>query len=209
MVGLGILGLLGALGGGGRGAAQERGNQNTFNLSQDALRNSQYSTQQQALLQLLGLTEQGLAGRARLGLDAPGQRTRQAVLGSLLQNVQPFQVTPPPGVRMGNVSGGMSPALLNKDARAAGGELQRQALMALLTKSDVPPMPDTSKTILNPPQLSNYQRAGGGESILSLLGLIGSGLGAAGFGMGGGSAPQGWPPFMTPPYNPQGWPGRP
>lgn len=190
----GLLPLIGGmLSGGAKGQAAERGGQNNFNLSQDVLRDRQYGTQQSALLQLLGLLEAGQLQRARIGLDAPGQRTRQAILGSLLQNIQPFSVSPPPGVRMGNIQGGMSPALLNPQARQAGGELQRQALQALISRSDVPAMPDTSRTILAPPQLSPYRQAGKGESIMSLLGLGLSGLGAFQPRVG-----------TTPPYWPQG-----
>jgi hypothetical protein len=207
---LGAGSLLGGLfGGAAKGQAQERSTANQFNLGQDALRNQQYGTKQSALMQLLGLEESGRLNRAKIGLDAPGQRTRQAILGSLLQNLQPMQLTPPPGVRMGNIQGGMSPALLNQGARGAGAELQKQALLALLTKSDVPAMPDTSKSIIDAPQLSQYQKAGKGESLLSILGLIGGGMGAMQpFGQQGGQgAPQsgGRYPGMTPPFYPGGF----
>lgn len=136
----------------------------------------QHQTSQNALVNLLGLQERGTMDRAEMGLRAPGQRTRQAVLGSLLQNLQPMNIQAPAGVRMGQVSGGLSPALLNPQARQAGGELQRQALMALMNKSDVPAPTNYPQSGMLP--APSYRGAGTAESILSMLGIGGSAIGA-------------------------------
>jgi hypothetical protein len=128
-----------------------------------------YGTQQRGLIDLLNLQERGVQDRAQMGLQAPGQRMRQSVLGSLIQNMQAAKVTPPPGVNMAQMSGGLSPALLSPAVRAGGGELQRQALLALLNKSDVPgPTDYPTSGMIAPPA---YKGAGKGETLASLLGI--------------------------------------
>jgi hypothetical protein len=85
------------------------------------------------------------------------------------------------------MTGGIDPSsLLNAGARAGGGEMQRQALMALLTKSDVPAATDFVRdgTVAGP-QMGGYKKPGGMETALSLIGLLGS-AGGAMANMGGG-----------------------
>jgi hypothetical protein len=183
-------GLIGKIAGGaGKGAAAERANQNNFAQTQNQQALSQFGIQQNARNNLLGQQEQATLNRAQLGMQAPNVRMRQALLGSLIQNMQSAKITPPSGIRMGQVSGGIDPsALLNAGARQGGAEMQRQALMALLTKSDVPAATDFVRDgTVAAPQMGGYKKPGRGESILSLIGLLGSAGGSmAGMGGGGG-----------------------
>lgn len=180
LAGAGLVGKL--FGGGAKGAATERANANQFQLGQDQLANQRYGIEQGARTNLSQLQEQATMNRAQLGMMAPKERMKQAILGSLIQRLQSAKVTPPAGVNMAKLSGGIDPsALLNAGARAGGGEMQRQALLALLTKSDVPGQTDyVGSGTLRPPQSGTYKTAGKGESLLSLLGLVGSAGGALG-----------------------------
>jgi hypothetical protein len=183
--GAGILGKI--AGGAGKGAAAERGNQNDFTQMQNQQALSKYGIDQSARQNLLGQQEQATLNRAQLGMQAPNVRMKQALLGSLIQNMQSAKITPPSGIRMGQMTGGIDPSsLLNAGARAGGGEMQRQALMALLTKSDVPAATDFVRdgTVAGP-QMGGYKKPGGMETALSLIGLLGS-AGGAMANMGGG-----------------------
>lgn len=191
--GAGILGKL--LGGGGEGAAKERMAQNTFTQGENNRMAALYGTQQNALANLLGLQERATMDRAKMGVEAPSARMKQALLASLLQNARPASFSGlPKGVTVPQMSGGLNPALINAAARSGAGELQRQALLALLTKSDVPQATDYGKTGMLPlPQFQGYKGAGKGESFMSGAGLIGGLLGGLG-GLRRGNA--GPPPPM-------------
>lgn len=183
--GAGILGKI--AGGAGKGAAAERAGQNDFTQTQNQQALSKYGIDQSARQNLLGQQEQATLNRAQLGMQAPNVRMKQALLGSLIQNMQSAKITPPSGIRMGQMTGGIDPSsLLNAGARAGGGEMQRQALMALLTKSDVPAATDFVRdgTVAGP-QMGGYKKPGGMETALSLIGLLGS-AGGAMANMGGG-----------------------
>lgn len=180
---LGGASILGKLfSGGAKGAASERQSANDFQQRQDQLATSRYGIQQSALANLLGLQERATMDRAQMGVAAPSARLKQAILGSLLQNLQSARVSPPKGVNMAQISGGLDPSrLLNAGARAGGGELQRQALLALLTKSDVPAQTDyATQGMLQAPAAGNYQKPGGLEKALTIGGLLGSLGGAVG-----------------------------
>lgn len=174
LAGASLLG--GLMGKAGGGAASERQSANNFAQQQGQLQNQQYGTQQSALANLLNTQQRDSMDRARLGVAAPSQRMRQAVLGSLLQNLQAAKVTPPAGVNMGQMSGGLTPDALSGAVRAGGGELQRQALIALLTGSDMPKSVDyVQQGMLKPPTLPTFKQPGKLESILSAGGLVGAG----------------------------------
>ncbi len=175
--GAGILGKL--FGGAAKGQQQERTDQNQA-LQQNANREtSQYGIQQAAMSNLLNQQEQGTLNRAQLGISAPSARMKQAILGSLIQNAQDAKVTPPAGVNMAQLSGGLKPSLLSAATRAGGGELEKQALMALLSKSDIPAATDfVGQGMLPAPESPEFKTAGKGETVLSLLGLLG-GVGGA------------------------------
>jgi hypothetical protein len=195
----GITGLGSIFGGAAKGKADERMQQNDLISRNNNTQASLHNNKQQALLQLLGLTEGATQDRADRAMSAPAARARQSAMGSLLQNIQPAQISGlPAGVSIPQMSGGLNPSALNGLARAGGGELQKQALMALLSKSDVPAMPKTEGALLPSPQLQAMKEPGKGESLMSLLGIFGGGIGALnnagvfnrGGGSGGGSA--GW-----------------
>jgi hypothetical protein len=183
-----VTGLGSLFGGAGKGAANERAMENQS-------RANAYDTQQRSLLQLLGLDERATMDRAQLGIAAPQARAKQALLGSLMQRMQKANVQPPPGIRMGQVSGGIGDAIGGSGAKMAGLLMQLQALKAMQSGSDVPAATNyAQRGMLPPPQ---FKKAGKGESIMSLLGLVG-GAAQAGFGAK--------PPVTTPPYNP--YPGQ-
>lgn len=175
--GAGVLGKL--FGGAAKGQAQERAGQNDYAAQQNQQALSKYGIDQSARQNLLGQQEQATLNRAQMGVSAPQARAKQALLGSLLQNLQSAKVTAPSGIRMGSISGGLNPSAISAATRAGGGELEKQALMALLTKSDVPAATDFVKdgTVAGP-QSVGYKTAGTGESLMSLLGLLGSAGGA-------------------------------
>jgi hypothetical protein len=174
-----VSGLGSIFGGAGKGKADERMQQNDLisrnNNTQAALHNNK----QQSILQLLGLLENAQRDRADRAMSAPADRARQSAMGSMMQNIQPAQISGlPSGVSIPQMSGGLNPSMLNAQARAGGGELQKQALMALLSKSDVPAMPKSEGALLPDPVLQAMKQPGKGESLLSMLGLFGGGIGA-------------------------------
>lgn len=175
--GAGLLGKL--MGKGGEGAAKERTNQNDFQQQQNQLANQQFNTQQNAATNLAGLDEKATMDRANLGISAPSARMKQALLGSLLQNYQSRSVEAPAGIRMGKVSGGLDLSTIADAVKAGGGELLRQGLDALYSKSDVPMAANYSQSAkVAAPSLGGYQGAGKMESVLSGGGLLGSLLGS-------------------------------
>lgn len=163
--------LLGRL---GEGQAGERGAQNAANENADRARASMYGTQQSAASRAKEDEEAGKVTRAQLGITAPSARTRQSILGSLLQNVQDVSFGDTGRVHVPTVSGGLRPSALNAAARASGGELQRQAIDALLSKSDIPESTDFSGALLPPPTATPYTQPGTGESVLSGIGAAGN-----------------------------------
>lgn len=175
-----LMGGAAILGGAGKGASAERANANNYAADMARLNLQGQQANNQNLLQALLMNERGTMDRAQLGLEAPNARIRQALLGSMLQGAQSTKVTPPKGIRMGTVSGGMDvSALLNAALRGAGGTLQGQATRAIETGSDVPPLTDARQGLTRVDAAPAYQKAGKTESLLSLLGLLSSG-GAAG-----------------------------
>ena len=174
LAGAGVLGKL--FGGAAKGASDNRAQQNQFQAQQNQQALQQYGIEQGAKTNLSNLQEQATMNRAQMGIAAPQQRMKQALLASILQNLQSAKVTPPAGVRMGQLSGGIDPSrLINPAARAGGAEMQKQALLALLTGSDTPgPTDYLSSGRVQAPSLGGFQGPGKGESILSTLGLLGS-----------------------------------
>ena len=130
-------------------------------------------------------TEGATMDRANLGISAPMARTKQAAYGDALKNVQDVNINF--GAKTGSlpsfgVSGGLRPSMFGDTARQAGGELSRQALMALMTKSDVPGMPTLpdQQPLSALPELSTPQGSSALEKITGGVGLTGSILGALG-----------------------------
>lgn len=212
-------GLLGRLfGGAAKSSADQRQSENQTINSRNQLLGQLFNTQQNARLGALGMEDRGAmdryqtrqgattnalqseeAGklnRARLGLEAPTIRARQSVLGSMMENMQPVTVSnmnPRLAGRVPQIQGGMTPAVLSDTTRAHGRDLQRAALEAQFTGSDIPAATDFQSGILDapamvdfrsgllaPPQLQGYKDAGGMEKFLGGAGLLGSVLGGIG-----------------------------
>ena len=114
--------------------------------------------------------------RARFAQDNPAARAAQAARGDVQSGIQDYHATFNPDGTY-TTTGGLRPSLLGPNARQAGGEMGRQALMALMTKSDVP-------------ELSTPQHSG----------VLEKGLGATGFlssiGSALGKLPAGQPPMQ-------------
>lgn len=187
-------GLANVFGGAAKGMAGDR------NLA-NATQAQTYNTQQQTELDLLRQREAAVQDRANRALTAPAQRTRQAVIAQMLANYRPTSVSGlPAGVSIPQTSGGALSALMGSpQAKQSLELLTRQALLAQLTGSDVPDLPDTAGARVKAP---GYQKAGRLESILSGMGLIGGAAGAfagmrGGGGGGGGSAVAPTPPGWT------------
>ena len=202
---LGGLKLLGPiLGGAAAGAGASRDNQNA--AINQANRNTidLHQLQQQALLQALGLTsnEQINLGNLDLSqrnfaLNAPQTRGRQALLGSLLQNLQPVRMSglsPQIQSKMPQISGGLSPAALGPLARQMGLLMQQNAVQGQQKGDTFAPLQRTNFMggIMPTPQLQGLKNPGLLEKILGGLALGGSIAG----GLSRGNS-------TTPPINPQ------
>ena len=162
----------------GEGAAAERAGANTFATTQNQLAQAGHNSDITALLQALQQNESAKINRAQLGIQAPSARTKQALLGSLLMNAQTAKYQPPPGVRMGAVSGGFDLSKLLANARTAGSELNSQATRALQTGSDIPAYTDATSRLAKSPTPTGYQGAGKLESTMSGAATAGSLLAA-------------------------------
>lgn len=166
------------LGKAGGKAAEERGNANDFQLRQNQLQQTANQADNTAALNANAQNETARMNRAQLGITAPQARLRQSLLASLMQNAKTARYTPPPGVRMGTVTGGLDlDTLINALARKDAGEMQGQASRALATGSDIPEFTDAASKITKSPVPGGYKNAGALESIFSGSGLLGSLLG--------------------------------
>lgn len=161
----------------GSGASKERENANDFQLRQNQLTQQAHQSDVSSLLEALRQNENAKITRAQLGLQAPSARAKQALLGSLMANARTARVTPPAGIRMGHISGGVDLDALLAHARGAGRTLNTQATSALESGSDVPAYEDATARLTKSPASAGYQKAGAMESLLSLLGLVGAGAG--------------------------------
>lgn len=185
-------------GGAAKGSADSRNAQNQQMLSQDRNKLDAYQAQQQAILQALGMQERGALDRANLDLNqrqfalqAPQVRGKQALLGSLLQNLQPVSLSglnPKIAKNMPQISGGLSAAALGPMAREFGGLLQSNALAGQQKGDTFDPIAQTDFKggLIAPPQLSQLKQAGFLEKLLGGIGLGGSLLSPFLKGLGGG-----------------------
>lgn len=192
----------GSLIGGALGrSGNQRVSENAQTNQQNSLIASIYGTRQNALMDALrsGSQERLAQGsqdldRRQFALNAPSARARQSVRGSLLQNLQPLQLSGLPdrvSSRIPTQTGGLTPAAFNSDTRALGGELTRAALMDQLRGDSFAPMTQTNfqEGILPAPQLEALQRSGLFEQILGSLGFGASLVGGVGGAVQGARAP--------------------
>ena len=195
----GALGALGQIAGGAaKGAGQSRESANTQAMMADRNKLDAYQAQQQAVMQaLLGQSNEQLRSadidllRKKFAVEAPQMRGKQALLGSLMQNMQPVQMSglsPQIASRMPQISGGLSPAALGPLARQMGGLLQSNAVSGQQAGDQFDPLQRTNfgGGLLPAPGLSSPQKAGMLEKILGGVGFGGSLLGGLGELFGGG-----------------------
>lgn len=173
----------------GSNMSRNRDDRNNAASRADDRQNDQYRTLQQALIQLLlaGSNENRDNARIdldqrRFALDAPRERGRQALLGSLLQNMQPVRfsgLSPQLQARMPQITGGLTPAALGPQARQMGALMQQNAVSSQQRGDQFSALPRTNflAGLLPPPQMSGHQGPG---RLEALLGLIGMGAGIYG-----------------------------
>ena len=160
-------------------------NRDALALQRSQMDIGQNQTRDAQNLSRANFTEGATMDRANLGITAPMARTKQAAYGDALKNVQDVNINF--DAKTGKlpsfgISGGLRPSMFGENARAAGGELSRQALMALMTKSDIPGMPTLpdQQALSELPELSTPQGSSALEKITGGVGLGGSILGALG-----------------------------
>jgi hypothetical protein len=191
MVAFGFLSLLAPLfGGASKGVSDARTNANQQALSYDRNRLDAQQSQQQAIMQALlgGSNEQSRhadidLSRRNFALGAPSVRGKQALLGSLMQNMQPVSfsgLSPQLSAKMPKISGGLNPAAIGPLARQMGLLMQQNALSGQ-QKGDVfsalTPT-DFKAGVLPQVQMTPPKKAGLLEKILGGLSLGGSVIGA-------------------------------
>lgn len=166
----------------GRVAGDAAGALRTERFDEDAARRQRdYIAQNRARLKMdQGQTRDAQAlERAKFGVAAPQERAKQAAYGDALKNVQDvnidFQPQTGPATKF-NVTGGLRPSMFGETSREAGGELGRQALLALMTGSDTP---ETSP-LVDIPDVSEPKGSGVLEKVTGGVGLGGSILDALG-----------------------------
>ncbi len=163
---LGVGSILGALGdigqiAGKAGAASAAGRQQEalLGLNRDRAAADLYNTESNNAL-----------NASKMGLAAPNARMKQVLLGELLANSHGSPQAVGSG-RQHIVQYQTGLDALGAGGHAGGADLARQALQALLTKSDVPNYP-------TPPPITPIPKASAGENIGAGLGIGGSILGA-------------------------------
>lgn len=159
-----------------RSAANANARQQQFdaNQVQDNFDQRNYAAQQNATLTAGSMAEAARLKRAQLGLDAPEQRTRQALWGDIVGNISDAKINGLGAhIPKVSVSGGLRPSLIGAGGREAGKLLQTQALQALMTGSDIPEMPDFSSLVLTPPEATPQPQAGASDRWMNILATIG------------------------------------
>jgi len=199
-------------GGAAKGMADQRAQENAQTQERNRLMAQLFGITQNANTSALENSSRERLGQGGLDLDqrkfalaAPGTRASNAVRGSLIQNLQPVSFSGLPS-RISNsiphMTGGLTPAAISPEARAAGGELTRQSVLELLKGDQFTPQTPTNFQggVLPLPQMEALKQSGLLEKILGGLGLGGSllsGLAPSGYGSRGsqGEAPNdtvGW-----------------
>lgn len=172
--GLGAAGQIAAA----RSAARAQGRQAdaAANMSVDQYNQQNYGANQNAMLTAGSMAEAARLDRAKLGMEAPEVRTKQALYGDLIRNLSDAKLTGMGAhVPKVSISGGLRPSAISAAGReAAGSALQTQAMQALLSGSDVPDMPDFSKLVLTPPEATPLPQAGTEDRWLNTLAAIGA-----------------------------------
>jgi len=210
----GVAGLLGKLfGGAAKGSADQRITENQQRLQQsqgsnaDALARAQLqsqdawnrtSAQSGDALNRAGLDME----RKRFQQSEPDTQARQAMIGSMLQRIQPMQMT-----GLSERVQGRMPKMnslidaLGPEAREAGGLLSQRGLSGLQSGptqfDELPPLNLPPELNMPPAMLMALKKSGLLEKLLGAGGLIGSTIGA--FGKDNISPIGGTPFDYTPP----------
>ena len=161
------------------GAAQGRAQEAQIAQGTDATNSRNYSTEQNAKLLAAQLAAQNSLDRAKLGIDAPQARAKQAALGDILANLKDVSISAPSHLPQISVSGGLRPSVLGAGSQAAGKGLTAQALAALMSGSDVPAATDFNSAVMSAPDLTPTPQAGKSDTFLNYLATIGGLAGAA------------------------------
>ena len=185
------------MGGAAQGSAQNKLSEGDLILKQGQLKNQQYTTQQNALLQALGLTDSSQQWRAntdlaqrQFAMDAPQTRAKTSMMGDYMSSFQPMQITAPKGVNMPKISGG---ATMSDSTRQMGKLLTELAYKQQPYDGDTfdnGAMPDFQGGVLAQPGVPELPKASWMDKLLGGGGLMGSILQAllkAGMGSGGGT----------------------
>ena len=160
----------------GRASGRAAENSTLTNYDRNALQ--RYQDEQQAKLNAALLTERATEDRADRTLTNSKTRAQQVALGDLIANTQDVHLDLPAGIPRFNISGGMRPSAFGPNTRQAGQNLSRQALLAQMSGSDIPGLPDVSQLGTAAPALSKLSEAGPLDSILNIGSAVG--LGASG-----------------------------
>lgn len=184
LMGAGLLGKL--FGGGAKASADQRMQEALLGAQRDRTQADVYGTAQDAQFKNANTDLQ----RREFSQQARPANAQQVALGDLLKNIQDVHIQPPPGVHMGQISGGLRPSVFGENTRQAGGELSRQALAKLLAGEQFDPI-----QMLRPPTPTQTPQAGKLENLMGILGTVGGLAGGVGelsglFGGGGGGAQQ-------------------
>jgi hypothetical protein len=170
--GLGLAGQVAAQRSAARAGARQQ--EAGANMAQDRYAQDNYAAQQNATLTAASMAEAARLKRAQLGMDAPEQRTKQALWGDIIGNIQDAKISGLGAhIPKVSVSGGFRPSLIGPGGQQAGKQLQTQALQALMTGSDVPAMPDFDRAILTPPEATPLPQASGQDRWANIISLIG------------------------------------
>lgn len=186
-----IAGAIGSIAGGaGKSSSDARQRQNELQAQRDRTAADLYGTRQGAEMQLgnLDLNRQQFSEQAR------GNRGRQALVGSLLQNFKPMSVSVP-GIRPATITGGAADAIQGQ-GQNVGKLLYEAALMKMLQGDQF-----EGGKILNAPSPTPIKEAGFLEKLLGTAGLVGSLVGGTGAAVNAARQPR-----LTPPGTNVGYP---
>jgi hypothetical protein len=152
----------------GQGASAGRANENAQIADSDRTRLLASQLEQKDKMDLAALDLK----QREFEQNSASNRARQTVLGDVMARMQQVNATRPDGVAHIEFAGGLSPALLGDNSRAAGAELSNQALAALMRGEQFDPMERTSF------EPAPRKEAGLWEKVLNGAGVAGGLVGA-------------------------------
>lgn len=171
---------LDAVGKVGQGMSAGRAAENQEMLLRDRIGLTAQDSRQDALLAAAGLVQRDKMDMADMDLkrrefarSEATERAKQTILGDVLAGLQKGSFNRPSGVPNISFSGGLSADLLGPNSRAAGGELSRSALLALMNGEQFDPMEATEAEVLDQFQLSEPKKAGFLEKAFNTAGAVG------------------------------------